>query len=304
MDSNNNNINSNGKLPNGLQREASPKSQQQRVRQANQGQNVARRQSNNNNSNGGAKPKLQREPDVEPTITNTNNSVNANNNANNGKKSKKKIIITVCGIVLTLAIGVPLTVMYIGNRLVERDALVVSLRNNIESLEEEISELEDAVADTTVQEVIKESSLQTVEGSLVPEFVSIDDKVIFPNKLELPDSNDDINNSNIMVGSKFKFIPSNNWIIKMQGATLYMSHPSKINGVLRSVSIAEAIKDEDEMKQLIQDFFVGFPSTTISYRKVFLGDKVAGMQGVANIEVDGKASVVTVGFAQKSENAI
>jgi hypothetical protein len=107
-----------------------------------------------------------------------------------------------------------------------------------------------------------------------------------------------------MLGSKFKFIPSNNWIIKMQGSTMYMSHPSKIQGVLRSVSISEVIRDEAYLKQLVQDFFVGFPSTTITYRKIFLGDRVAGMQGKAKIVVDDVDHQVIVGFFQRNEYAV
>lgn len=218
--------------------------------------------------------------------------------------SKKKIILTVLSIVAVIGISVPLIVMYIGASIVKKDSVVVSLKAQIEGLNEEIEELESAVADTTVQEVIRETSLQTIEGSLVPEFKLLDDKIVFPNKLELPDSDDDINNSNIMLGSKFKFVPSNNWIIKMQGATLNLSHPSDISGVMRSVAIKEPLTDEDIMKELIQNFFIGFPATTIQYRKVFIGDRVGGMQGSATITVDGKENCVIVGFVQRSENAI
>lgn len=297
----NNTNNSNNKTPNGLQREATP------VRKPRPNPNGARPPQRQMQGQQVQKPRsiVQRQADEPSTPIEKEPEQSKEELALiEAKARKKKTIIISVSIILVLLISVPLIVLYIGDSIVKKDAVVVSLNSKIESLNEKISELEDAVADTTVQEVVKETSLQTVEGSLVPQFVTIDEKVIFPNKFELPNSNDDVNNSNIMVGSKFKFIPSNNWITKLQGATLQLSHPSHINGVLRSVAIKEVIKEEEVMKQIIQDFFVGFPATTINYRKVFLADKVAGMQGVANIEIDGKPSVVTIGFAQKSENAL
>ena len=39
------------------------------------------------------------------------------------------------------------------------------------------------------------------------------------------------------------------------------------------------------MKQIIQNFFIGYPETTISYRKVFIDDKIVGMIGGAQVTV-------------------
>ncbi len=185
-----------------------------------------------------------------------------------------------------------------------------SLRGKIKELEKvveekdaEIAYMKERLGGLQITEQTPQTSLYTLEGASVPTFQTIEDKIVFPNRLMLPASSDDANNSFIQLGSTFKFMPSNNWVVRMQGTTMEVSHPSKISGSLRAVKIKDLVPEES-MQDLLKGFFNNFPATNIQYRKVFLADRLAGLIAFANIEIDGKPNVVNVGFVQRGDFAV
>jgi hypothetical protein len=180
---------------------------------------------------------------------------------------------------------------------------IKTLTDQVAGLTKQNELLQKQVGSMSVTEVKPENSLKTVAGAVVPTFETIAGKIQFPNKLTLPDSRDDVNNSNMMVGSRFKFTPSNNWIANMNGTTLEVSHPSKIWGSIKAVIVRDGVA-EDKMQPMLQAFFTGFPATTIKYRKVFMDDRTVGMIASAPIEVDAKPYVINVGFATRGENGV
>lgn len=179
-------------------------------------------------------------------------------------------------------------------------AEIKELKTTVEALEQENLSLQEYLDGMSITEVRGDSSLQVVDGKTVPEFVTIEGKLKLPNRLKLPNASDDANNSNILVGSQFKYTPSSNWLVKMNGATLELTHPSKIWGTVKAVKVLESVL-EPEMQGILQSFFSGYPTTTISYRKVFMDDRVVGMIADAEITVDSKPYMLNVGFVTRGE---
>jgi hypothetical protein len=209
------------------------------------------------------------------------------------KYGKKVVAVGISAVVLmTLLVGCG-----------DNTAEVKTLKDQVVGLEKQNELLKKQSSNMAVTEVTPESSLRTVEGSTTPAFETIDGKIQFPNKLVLPNSKDDVNNSNVMVGSKFKFTPSNNWHINMNGSVMEVNHPAKIWGTIKAITVKEVVP-EANMKSILQGFFNGFPATTITYRKVFMDDRVMGMIASATITVDKKPYVVNIGFVTRSENGI
>ena len=210
------------------------------------------------------------------------------------KKSKLKIVLIVIGvIVLLIGLGILLSKIASGRvstRVVELEADVARLEQTIEDNKAahraEVEKLNQAIADTTVKEVVPTTSLQRVEATQVPEFWLIDGDFIAPNPLNIPNTKDSVNDSFVQIGQVFTLKPSDRWIFSVQGTTYEMSHPNNIWGKIRALSSTdgEIIKVEDG-KTLVQSFFIGYPATEIKYKKMFIDETAVGTLGTAEITV-------------------
>ncbi len=247
------------------------------------------------------------------------------------QKQKKvgKVIGIAAGVVAGIAVlGVLLYFIGTGrvsSRVVELEAEVANLEQRIldnnASHAQEVKRLEEAIADTTVKEVVPTTSLQRIEATEVPELWLIDGDFIAPNPIELPNATESVNDSYMQIGQKFIFRPSDRWVVTSRGATYEFGHPQQIWGKIRAFGIRDLIPNDD-MKDLVMNFFVGYPATEITYNKIFIDDRLVGMRGKAEVtvkyredgtiitdETDGgsyseKNIVINVGFLQRSEYAL
>lgn len=170
-------------------------------------------------------------------------------------------------------------------------------------LKQRVDELTAQIGTSTITESVVENSVRQVDGENRLRFEKIEGALVFPNSLTLPNSKDDVNNSYIQIGTFFRYKPSNNWVTRLSGTTLELSHPSKISGVIKSISVKERILEGD-MQGLLQSFYKGFPSTTVKYRKIYIEDLLVGMTSTADIDVEGKPHTVNVGFVNYGETGI
>lgn len=177
---------------------------------------------------------------------------------------------------------------------------IEELKLENEGLYTQIDSLNALLGGMQITEQALQTSLQSIEGKEVPEFVTIENAINFPNTLHYPESTEDINNSNVMVGSRYQYSPSSNWLVRVNGTTLELNHPAKIWGKIKAFTSQTEILEE-EMKANLQSFFTGFPATNIEYRRIYIDERISGMIATAPITVDGKKHVVTVGFAIRSE---
>lgn len=224
------------------------------------------------------------------------------------KKKKKKMLISV-GVVLV--VGVILFFLSTGlndRRVVKLNADVTQLTQSNALKDQEIANLKQAITDTTVTEVAPETSIQRVEGTEIPEFWFRAGGFVAPNKLTLPNTSEDINNTAIQLGSRFKFSPSERWVLKSKGTTLEVAHPERIWGTVKALAHKERL-GEDQYKVLLQGFFKGYPKTTVTYRNVYIEDNVVGMMARANLTIKDSKGVATpmilnVGFAQRGDHSL
>ena len=208
------------------------------------------------------------------------------------KKNILKIVLISLGVIIVLSLAIWLITNIasgrISSRVVELEAEVASLEQTIidnnAAHNAKVEELNQAIADTTVKEVVPTTSLQRIEASQVPELWLIEGDFIAPNPINLPDATESVNDSYMQIGQKFTFRPSDRWVITSQGATYEFGHPQQIWGKIRALSVEELVP-EDNMKTLISDFFVGYPATEITYNKIFIDDRVVGMRGKAKATV-------------------
>lgn len=206
---------------------------------------------------------------------------------NKNKKIKIVLIVILCLVLVSVGLYF-ITTGRISSKVTSLESDVVNLKTQLESTISEkdtkISELMQVIEDTTVKELVPTTSLQRVEGSEVPELWLPEGDFIAANPLVIPFTSDGINDSYVQIGQKFVFRPSDRWSLISQGATYEFGHPQKIWGKIRALSASDRVPPE-EMQQIVQNFFVGYPATTISYRKVFIDDNIVGMIGKAKITV-------------------
>ena len=208
------------------------------------------------------------------------------------KKNILKIVLISLGVIIFIALAAWLITNIasgrISSRVVELEAEVAGLQqmiiDNNAAHSKEVEELNQAIADTTVKEVVPTTSLQRIEGSHVPELWLIEGDFIAPNPIDLPGATESVNDSYMQIGQKFTFRPSDRWVVTSQGATYEFGHPQQIWGKIRALSLDDLVPEEN-MKTIISDFFVGYPATEITYNKIFIDDRVVGMRGKAQVTV-------------------
>jgi len=171
---------------------------------------------------------------------------------------------------------------------------IKGLQEQVESLEKENAGLQKRLSNMSITEEVVDSSLSIVDNT--PMFnLKEDGKLVFPNRLLIPDSKSDANNSMIRVGTSFVYKPSDNWVYRLRGGSLEVAHPMKIWGVVKAITVNDIVPEEN-MKAILQPFFKDFPKTTISYRKIYFDELAVGMLASAEIPVNNKKNVVNVGF--------
>ena len=215
-------------------------------------------------------------------------------NINLAKKKKSPVKVILIGLGVVIGLSLIGYLIYLGvsgrisSRVVELEGQVARLEQTIQdnnaAHQQEVAQLNEAIADTTVKEVVPTTSLQRVEGSQVPELWLIDGDFIAPNLLDLPFTSTSVNDSYMQIGQRYVFRPSDRWVVTSQGATYEFGHPQKIWGKIRALSSSDIIP-QDSMQKIISDFFVGYPATEITYNKFFIDDRIAGMRGSAPITV-------------------
>jgi hypothetical protein len=213
---------------------------------------------------------------------------------------KKKIIIVLVGV---LGVVVLLTLL---TSLIQGDGSKLSaeeyekrLKDNATTILNLQQELDDAK--NKAVEVVSSSSLTEING--VKTFRTINDKFILPTTVEVPDSTIDSGVSRLQVGSRFVFIPSESWVISLNGVTVNLSHSGGITGSIKALKVKNVLSESD-MTNIIRSAFDKFPTSSIEFRKLFIDDRVAGISGSCITEIDNKPFVVTIGYLNRSENAL
>ena len=209
------------------------------------------------------------------------------------KKKRNKTILIALGVIVGLiALGVGVYFIATGrisSRVTGLEADVARLEQTIVDKDathaQEVATLQQAIADTTVKELVPTTSLQRVEATNVPELWLPEGDFIADKPLEIPNVSDAVNDSYVQIGQKYVFRPSDRWTLISQGTTYEFGHPQKIWGKIKALNISDKVPEES-MQGIIQNFFVGYPATTITYRKVFIDDNIVGMIGKATVTVN------------------
>lgn len=138
-------------------------------------------------------------------------------------------------------------------------------------LENELSEMEE----TQVKAINPESTIIEVEAGNKKAFLK-GNKFVAPVPMEVEGSTTDANDSTVIVGSRFKFRPSESWLATISGNQVELSNNTqRIWGKVKSFKIDEPIRDLTERQNVVTNFLKEIP----------LQGEIEDMQ---NITIDGR----------------
>lgn len=211
-----------------------------------------------------------------------------------GKKKNliQIILISVFGSIAVVLLGVCVYFLATGrisSTVTTLETQVDTLNSTIEAMErrhaDEVEALEQAIADSTVHEVVPTTSLQRVEATQTPYLWLIDGDFIAPNPLGLPGTQTSVNSSYVQVGSRFVFRPTESWYLRSSGAIYEFWNANNIWGKIEALSYSGDNVTEESLKNQLQSFYLGYPATEITYRRIYLDDRIVGMFATAEVPV-------------------
>lgn len=167
------------------------------------------------------------------------------------------------------------------NMLAEKETQIEQLNNTVQSLMGS-----DGPA-TAISEV--------ADGTGNKTFNSIGGKIIFPTNLEYKNSVQGPNTSSIKLSDRITIVPSDNWVIQMNGTTTKYSHPNGIYGTIKVSAIDEAFKNEVIDEEVMTPFLNSIPSTKCEKGTVYLEQTERGLYADLNILNNGKPAVMKCG---------
>ena len=178
-----------------------------------------------------------------------------------------------------------------------------NLRHQVEVLSEDNANLKSDIANMQIKEVSVTHSLRALELGTSKNFTLIEGVFVAPTPFSLEGSHADVGAARISVGTRFNLRLQGSWFVGSAGGKLELHHSEGISGVFRPVNIKELIP-VNQMQTILSNYHKGFPGTTLTYRRLFLGGRQAGLLSQATVNIEGDYYELVVGFVQRGEHAI
>lgn len=182
----------------------------------------------------------------------------------------------------------------------ENDSLLLTMAEN----ESKIAELEATVASLKGGDGPSTAISEVSDGSGMKTFNSIGGKILFSEVLEYTGASQAPNTSKLNISDRISIVPSDNWVIQMNGTTTKYSHPNGIYGTIKVSTIPEVIKADLIESTMLEPFTNAIPHTSIQNSKVYLEDVWRGMATEMTILNNEKPAVVKCGVLGYSDLAL
>lgn len=171
-----------------------------------------------------------------------------------------------------------------------------SLQANFDSLAEDLDNLQimyDALAESNPTSAI--SYVGDGTGTRLT-FNSADSKIIFPDSFKYPESEQISANGSIEIVQNISVTPGNNWVCKLNGASLELEHSTGISGVIKIGRIQSMYDKSLLQDEVLAPWFSNVPSSTLVYNKIFLGNEMQGVQATTPTTIDSEDAYLRAGI--------
>lgn len=209
--------------------------------------------------------------------------------------NKKSIVFTVITVILLIIIIISSLGKKNDNGATANEVIQQNeaLDRVIREYEEKISSLENTLKALTGE--LKTAIGSIDDGSNKKTFNTINDKIVFPKPFEYTGSTQASNTSSVNLATNVSIAPSNNWLIKLEGAGAKFSHPNGIEGEVVIGNIIQAIGHDKVQSEVLEPFLKGIPKGNVVYGKLFLDDNPWGSYANAEIIVDNEPGMLKIG---------
>lgn len=184
----------------------------------------------------------------------------------------------------------------------ENESLLMSIVDN----ESKISELESMIDSLRGGDGSPTAISEVSDGSGMKTFNSIGGKILFPEQLEYTGASQAPNTSKLNLSDRVSLVPSDNWVIQLNGTTTKYSHPNGIYGTIKiSVITGGTVpKTETVETEMLKPFTDAIPHTSINNSKIYIEDKWRGMASEMTLLNNEKPAVVKCGLVGYSDIAV
>ena len=179
-----------------------------------------------------------------------------------------------------------------------------SLLASIVEYEDEVAYLKSALDAVNGTDTNYSAITSVSDGSKAETFQSINGKILFNTELTYTDSSQAPNNSALRLTDKINIVPSNNWVIQMNGTTTNFSHPNGIYGTIKVVSIEQLLKGEEVEANMLKPFTDSIPYTSKIDSKIYINNIWRGMSSELTILNNNKPAVIKCGLYGVGETGV
>ena len=138
------------------------------------------------------------------------------------------------------------------------------------------------------------SSIGDGSGKLT--FNSVDSKIIFPESFKYPGSEQTSASGSISIVKNVSVTPGQNWICKLNGASLELEHSTGISGVIKVGTVTDLYNQESLQAEVLAPWLEKLPKDTIKYENIFVNGLASGCQATTPTMIDSENSFLRCGM--------
>lgn len=175
------------------------------------------------------------------------------------------------------------------------------LTTMVADYEEQVGKLEQTIEALSGREGPLESISSVSDGSGKKTFNSIGGKILFPGELKYTNATQAPNTSKLNLSDKISIVPSDNWVVQINGTTTQYSHPSGVYGTIKVASIVEIVKASEIDETILKPFIDTIPHISEELGSIFIEDNWRGRHATMTILNNEKPAVLKCGVIGYSD---
>lgn len=135
-------------------------------------------------------------------------------------------------------------------------------------------------------------------------FNSVDSKIIFPEAFKYPGAEQTSASGSISIVKNVAVTPGQNWICKLNGASLELEHSSGISGTIKVGEVTDFYEQSLLQDEVLAPWLSKLPKDTIRYENIFINGAAVGIQAVTPTIIDSEDAFLRCGMLAFGEYAV